>query len=791
MKSQNLPRKFFQNAPMRFFYIITRHEQSLEAPPNNPSTPGLGATFPPSEDTKQDKKEDKDVIEKPPKRKIHKEETTQVKNAETQEKAKKVIPKPDSPKPTIETKEEPEKKNVKTPIKILKNSNGSYEVLKSTKPSPESTNAKFSVVSVDDGKIKLKQCTSAKPKIISNVEFRNSVDKKLPLPKVEEKVEKKPDEPKDKPNVAKSKKEDKEEKLDKIKRKVTFVEESPESGKKLEEVPEIKHPDKKEFLQTFELTANENGKSPSETSKKASDTPKADGAKSKLEDKPLASILKEGTSEKSPKATGKPSKPSSSPQKALVNTNSTNVDVYTFPSEPPSILPGAIKRKCPPGLMITDVPASKKMALPIQKKPVPSLLNTAKSYRKMMKEPNRPSPDNTTKTPMSASETRSLLDECGLNIPAGLSITLTSPRPSTNPYFDGSLSKDAPMDKVSPNISLNNKSLDPQVLKAFKMGQVKSPVAGTSDRSPKKKEQEILDLSAAKLPLPRIKIPQPPSKLKPPKQPGPRKLPQQQMGQVVTLMGGQKYYRAPPGSLTPAAHRYSDYLGPSTGRGPVYAPSPFSSPPTSSGVNAFSKMDSLYVLNQSPTLQQFQMDKFKMMHQEAPPSGRSHLAAQCAPIKPPRSSQTSLAVPIPRQGMSGGNVTIKKLLAVEPKVEAKSSSSSSEQNSSRVSSTVSPSPPPAAELSEKPSNEVIKSPESPDSSSAVQEVKAMEKGKEEKKEKNSVFQERLLAAFPSEEWGRNPKAVKHLGNFLKSLSDEEGKKKEGKEDAAPGIAAVD
>ena len=140
--------------------------------------------------------------------------------------------------------------------------------------------------------------------------------------------------------------------------------------------------------------------------------------------------------------------------------------------------------------------------------------------------------------------------------------------------------------------------------------------------------------------------------------------------QVITLNGGQRFYRAPPGSLTPAAHRISDIPTPS--RAPVYAPC-FSSPSPAGGrspanlSSVFPSLQSIYALSQAPSLEQFHLDSRIRAAAAAAAAankdgtgsanasssgngsgqqiGKSHLAAQCAPVKPARSSG-SFAVPI-------------------------------------------------------------------------------------------------------------------------------------------------
>ena len=50
------------------------------------------------------------------------------------------------------------------------------------------------------------------------------------------------------------------------------------------------------------------------------------------------------------------------------------------------------------------------------------------------------------------------------------------------------------------------------------------------------------------------------------------------------------------------------------------------------------------------------------------------------------------------------------------------------------------------------------------------EKKASTKQVDAKQLTSEMFQKRLLAAFPSNEWANNPIAAEHLGNFLKSLN---------------------
>lgn len=297
-------------------------------------------------------------------------------------------------------------------------------------------------------------------------------------------------------------------------------------------------------------------------------------------------------------------------------------------------------------------------------------------------------------SPMLSHDTRNILDGCGLNIPASLSITLTAPKSpgSSGGFAEPNDSKDNrknALGKVSPSITLNDRSVDPRVLKALKSGQIRMPAppkprqtkqperevaqqrpAPSGKRKREQESREILDLSGGKkVDMHPLRIPQPVTKLKTKSSVRDSMPSMSDQGQVVTLMGGHRYYRAPPGSLTPAAHRVSDCL-PTPSRAPVYAPG-LSSPMTNSRSNAslssvFPSLQSLYALSQAPNLQQFQMDARLRLPRvsEANSSGigttdnrnvsntlpgKSHLAAQCAPVKPARSSVAPLAVPISKQ----------------------------------------------------------------------------------------------------------------------------------------------
>lgn len=103
---------------------------------------------------------------------------------------------------------------------------------------------------------------------------------------------------------------------------------------------------------------------------------------------------------------------------------------------------------------------------------------------------------------------------------------------------------------------------------------------------------------------------------------------------------------------------------PSPSRTPVYAPC-FSPGPPAQFTSPFPALKNLYLLNQGPSFEQFAMDPRMRMAALAPspvkntspsipvssaaPAGKSHLAAQCAPIKPARSSVGSFAVPLAKQ----------------------------------------------------------------------------------------------------------------------------------------------
>ena len=140
-------------------------------------------------------------------------------------------------------------------------------------------------------------------------------------------------------------------------------------------------------------------------------------------------------------------------------------------------------------------------------------------------------------------------------------------------------------------------------------------------------------------------------------------------GQIVTLNSGQRYYRAPPGSLTPSVNRINDIPSPS--RTPVYAPF-FSSSPCSSPrpiqnfpnlPNIYSPLQIQYPISQNQAFEPFNIPNTQIRlvpSNEAPkPPVKSHIAAQCAPIKPSRTSG-SFAVPAAK---AHGGLTIRSVNA--------------------------------------------------------------------------------------------------------------------------------
>ncbi|KOX80506.1 Polycomb group protein Psc [Melipona quadrifasciata] len=762
---------FSRNAPMRFFYRVALEEQRLEAPPHDrPSTPGLGASLPPvdatvatRENTNSQNSENKESRpqakitnddEKPAldnQNKVSNEKPHPPSDQPPSSEPKKAIAKKEQPSSTVTTSttatlttisiqstnvastatvtntvasptSNNEIKQIKTPIKILKNPDGRYEVLRSppgtwnskeqstrtieTKPS----NPEFSVVSIGNGqnsngvKITLKQCTPNnsspnKPKVISNVLLHcGQVEKESSDALLQQ--------------LHRDKEKRQAEKQEKHKRRVTFVEQSiPEKTvasntlKSIQKKPGEQQ-EKKQFLQGFQLTARESAPeivlessskfNETNASKETNDAQNKGNATSEKED--IAATETPNTTSDSKKknnsenvgvnASGNAasaskrvasvdgignarvnankqcsdvdmctigySKNTNVGMNINVNNSSAKVDVYTFSNDPPPVVPvGAVKRKCPPGLPIFDVrkrkhqhastQISKKQAL-VHPPPVVQVTNHTKSPRKLptehvipgkrpMNMVGEPGPSRTPTTPnpkpspapVLSNDTRNILDGCGLNIPASLSITLTAPKSpgSSGGYIEVNDSKDSrknTLGKVNPSITLNDR------------------------------------------------IPQPVTKLK--AKPTIRDMPNiSDQGQVVTLVGGHRYYRAPPGSLTPAAQRVNDCPLPTPSRTPVYAPG-FSSSLGNSRYSTnlssvFPSLQSLYALSQAPNLQQFQTDARLRIprgtdantivsntdnrNMNASISGKSHLAAQCAPVKPARSSIAPLAIAITKQ----------------------------------------------------------------------------------------------------------------------------------------------
>ncbi|KAL0130509.1 hypothetical protein PUN28_002263 [Cardiocondyla obscurior] len=841
-------------APMRFFYRVAQEEQRLEAPLHQrPSTPGLGARdcLPPNEAQSNHLEISKleikpvDIVETTVKdlsNKIVNEEiissvnckqTITIEKHEADETTK-TMPATSSTttnitKPTTNASLSPEtptsllttcndsNKQIKSPIKIMKNPDGRYEVLKSQPAaavadarSPTSSNPEFSVVNSNGVKITLKQCSppqnnnSKKPKIISNVLLRRGHIEKdtsqsssaLIIPQLQ------PHEDKEKSMMKSPILSSKQEKQ---RRKVTFTDRTPISEKTSPTTSvatpktALKKPaeqqDKKQFLQGFQLTAREPSvvddnklKSPvrdinmalntlnvksfqknnlkiEESSKKNSDEVKK---KNNIENtgsnannstittsmitKRVAGVPANSRTyaHKTEDVDRRPSNSGSGTSPHSVSIASGNhaakADVYTFSSDPPIVPAGAVKRKCPPGVPIADLKRRKtsqimqRQEAPINKKqnaPYNSVVNklprtsSAEHIVPINKSINmmgdhdagssRVSNVNSTKVstgPLLSNDTRDLLvDGYGLNIPASLSITLTSPKShvSSGPFVEPNDSSDnvrkAALGKVNPSITLNDCSVDPRVLKALKTGQIRMPstppkakttaatitkhtmATVTNDRgeivnqqrttaTKRKKEHElskdILDLSGGnrKVDIHPLRIPQPVSKLNKTNKVTTGRDNMQpagisDQGQVVTLMGGHRYYRAPPGSLTPAAHRVNDMPLPSlSSRTPVYAPSFGIGRSNSDFASIFPSLPT-YAQQQASTLQQFSIDtaRFKLPPRSTTESagtsgigsgdninasinsiaGKSHLAAQCAPVKPARSSVAPLAVPISKQ----------------------------------------------------------------------------------------------------------------------------------------------
>lgn len=694
-------------------------------------------------------------------------------------------------------------KQIKSPIKIMKNPDGKYEVLKNP-PAPSTdikspTSPEFSVVNSNGVKLTLKQCSppqnsnAKKPKVISDVLLRcGQVEKDAPLIQRLQQAQ-------DKDKFTIQTNPVLPDKLEKQRRKVTFsVDRSPTSEKTSPTnasgtVPKtaLKKPaeqqDKKQFLQGFQLTAREPSvpndskliptirdigvavnafKSLQKANAKVEESLKkdTDDIKKKSNTENAGSNANSNTIATNAIAkrnllgmtansrTNKTNDPNGRAFNSGVSSNNTNIasgkmDVYTFSSDPPIVPAGAVKRKCPPGVPIADLKRRKSPQIAqkqeANKRQNASSYNSVKLSRTSSAEHVVPTSKATnlvgdysgnssrmpnakaSTSPLIPNDTRDfLVDGYGLNIPASLSITLTSPKSSGT---SGQVEFKDPSDnnrgkvalgKVNPSITLNDRSVDPRVLKALKTGQIRMPATPTkakpavttvattkqtpmtTDRSEiatnqqrtttfagkRKREHElskdILDLSGGKksMDLHPLRIPQPVTKLNQNKtnkitsrdnmQPGSVS----DQGQLVTL-GNHLYYRAPPGSLTPAAHRVNDFpLPPSPSRTPVYAPCLGSINRSSSDLSSvFPTLSSFYALNQAPNLQQFQMDTARL---KLPPRsiaesgatsatsgsgdnpansnisgvpGKSHLAAQCAPVKPARSSVAPLAVPINKQ----------------------------------------------------------------------------------------------------------------------------------------------
>ncbi|XP_076765410.1 uncharacterized protein LOC143432582 isoform X1 [Xylocopa sonorina] len=830
-----------RNAPMRFFYRVTLEEQRLEAPPHDrPSTPGLGASLPPVDaaivtqdnvksgnakndaESKPELECTNNVVEKPaldnqneiPSKK-RQSTSDQVPAKETKEITIKEVPPANSNVATLTTSTSTtasitttsttltttslntvassttnsEPKQIETALKILKNPDGRYEVLRSppgnwnlkeqsaannSADASKSTNPEFSVVSIGSGqnsngvKITLKQCTPnntspKKPKIISDLLLHcGQVDKDASGALVFQ-------------HLHRDSEKHQVDKQEKQRRRVTFMERStPEKAtinnvlKTIQKKPGEQQ-EKKQFLQGFQLTAKESGSEVTLESASKSNDPSANKETNSSQKKASIALKKEDsatTDNTNNKEDGKSksnsenigvnasaskrvatmsgisgnarvnankqcsdvdtctyscAKTTGAAMNIAANNNPAKVDVYTFSNDPPVLPAGAVKRKCPPGLPIFDIKKkrtqqihpAKKQAAPVATLPV--VQNNAKSPRKLPMEhvvpTKRPAnavgeagPSRTPTTPSSkpssspvlSNDTRNILDGCGLNIPASLSITLTAPKSPGNSggYPEPSDSKDNrknALGKVSPSITLNDRSVDPRVLKALKAGQIRMPAppkprqtkqpdvnqphrqTPPGKRKRNQESRDILDLSGVKkVDIHPLRIPQPVTKLK--AKSTPRDMPNiPDQGQVVTVVGGQRYYRAPPGSLTPAAHRVSDCPLPTPSRTPVYAPglsSPLnSSRPSTNLSSVFPSLQSLYALSQAPNLQQFQMDARLRLprgtdtnassisntdnrNMNANIPGKSHLAAQCAPAKPARSSVAPLAVAITKQQQS-------------------------------------------------------------------------------------------------------------------------------------------
>lgn len=872
---------------MRFFYRVAQEEQRLEAPLHHrPSTPGLGARdcLPPNDTRENDGNVNNEAVNHPETSKsevkaasdnetasLAKNESTRIASDEISSSAnrKQIIEKSETSKISAESAKSPiststnlthtthatltttttspsagtntslstttcnnSNKQIKSPIKILKNSEGRYEVMKSLSSTADTNekeqtaatadvkcppNPEFSVVNSKGVKLTLKQCSppqsnnskkiiSNKPKIISNTLVRPAPTEKDAAPmsamevlqQLQQQQQQKKQQEKEKLNTSPPSAD----KQEKQRRKVTFVDRlsTPEKTSPSGTVSKtaLKKPaeqqDKKQFLQSFQLTARKSPLPDDGKLKKSlrdTDVSTADAAKclqnstakvGELSKKDVDEVKKKSNTEnnnltannsiatntttkrtvnvmsdgmarthmsKTDDADGRPFNSGTSVNSGNIasGNHAAKMDVYAFPNDPPIVPAGAVKRKCPPGVPIADLKRRRSQQI-AQKAEVNKKQNVSQ-YNPSVKLPRISPKDHaiptsrgttvagdhsgdssgrasnvqnakTSTSPLLSNETRDILmDGYGLNIPASLSITLTSPKsPGTSGQFiepsdpNDNDSRKVTLNKMNPSITLNNRSLDPRVLKALKTGQIKMPTSPPKAKPPvtapmtvkqtstpidrsetanqqrattmlgkRKKDQEssrdILDLSGGnkKIDMHPLRIPQPVTKLNKSNKSAPSKdsmqlgdIPDQ--GQVVTLMGGHRYYRAPPGSLTPAAHRVNDSC-PLPSRPPVYAPSFGSINRSGSDLSCvFPSLPSLYALHQATNLQQYHNNLRLTPQRPATErdlssatrnnndnansnisgmTGKSHLAAQCAPIKPARSSMASLAVPINKQ----------------------------------------------------------------------------------------------------------------------------------------------
>ncbi|CAB0038862.1 unnamed protein product [Trichogramma brassicae] len=1103
-----------RNAPIQFFYRIT--QEVLEAPTSDrPSTPGLGATQPlteqeaaktPCADPEPEPVKPIPNLKPLPEFPVIKSNSSSSSSVEKPQRSTSPNKRSSSGSPKDHRhphnnhhhhgsskssppnliRAEEAMKQVKSPIKIMKNSEGRYQVLRTDTP-PGKTSpvlnekiqsappAEFSVVSIGDGansngsvKITLKQCTPSnssnnnaaaaagpkKPKVITNTLLKSSdhVNRNA--------------------------------QGEKMKRKVSFeAAEAASSSSSSGPTPakQAKRPenDKKQFLHSFRLTAK-NGQEGKTRSKEA--VPSVEEQVRNIIRNGEAnrhlrnSLVEDSPTKKRPETTtttttttttkpistniadrlGDPKVVLESKAESGASGDATSdqspVDVYTFPSSPPVPVPvGAVKRKCPPGLPISEMRkkqsqlnfpsigkkttttpvSSPKVSGPQIQQPTPTkptstpktspalfrvginqtylcsiLRNKIFNYYPLLQQYQQSVPKSTSSsgnsgqnsspvtsqvasavttfcTPTNAGKnsvtistnTRNILDKCGLTIPPSLSITLSGPE---TPSQDSPDNRPQPPSNLNPSITLNDTSVDTRVLKALKSGQIRlSPVTNfkhSQQSFPKKEDSPVRrstpspkNVVGANSPkntptpkntpggrstptgrntptpknTPTLKIPTPASKLKtksPPNwvrvddfwsihshhssaitvifslqlpiYPKPSKdmSPNFGSGQFVTLQGGQKFYRAPPGSLTPAANRFPDMPPPP--RAPVYAPVLSSAHQGNSrpGASFANILQNFYAANQAPKLEPFNAPGKKL---QGPPmaskevqnsAGKTHIGAQCVPIKPSRTgpvavpkshtgvtikavtnsaaSAAATAASIPAllssstAASSGLKITkvgppakendnttsesntnktkepenkeikVKESNQASIKTEQSSDQSLSEQSdkcssssvvneqddshresaSPRVTSTASPTPPTTTEncktdnkvKPEKPisGSEVTssnKSPESPDSSSGVEEnatdnsnngktipndktdktektngdkteqtksetqlpkIKEEEKSEQSEitKSTSSTLQQRFLAAFPSDEWSNNPAAAERFGDFLKSLS---------------------